>query len=345
MLRDMRQVILCAGDDYRRFRGIWQRVQGHFEPCRGFSAGADYLGLKTVRKNVISIVIQQIGGHHGDPLRGFQYRFLFPELSLDGFLLVFGLVREILIEQFVQRVAGYFGIDFPAFIDDLQGRAVRHRLFDGVGVDITAEGVAGLLFFHQRRPGKRDLRGIRQGDIQVHAHAGVMAAVGFIHQHHDFTGGIQLLHHFRFRGFLDFLQGRSDQVGRVFAQQLFQFADVPGMAHRFMLGAGQYAGKLLVQLHPVGDEDDFIILEFCIPAHLQYEEHHGQRLARTLGVPDHAAPVIAFLFRLQPPDGFMHCPVLLVTADFLDHLAVGGFKDGKVADDVQQILFAEYALQ
>ena len=117
------------------------------------------------------------------------------------------------------------------------------------------------------------------------------------------------------------------------------------MAHRFMLGAGQYAGKLLVQLHPVGDEDDFIILEFGIPAQLQHKEHHGQRFARTLGVPDHAAPVVAFLFRLQPFNGLMYGAILLVTADFLDHLAVAGLKDREVADDVQQIFFPEYALQ
>ncbi len=78
--------------------------------------------------------------------------------------------------------------------------------------------------------------------------------------------------------------------------------------------------------------------------HLTHHEHHGERFARTLGVPDDAAALAGILAIEQP----LHCQLdgaeLLVTAHDLDGLAlVIGGEEREGTDEVQQVCLVEHA--
>ena len=62
--------------------------------------------------------------------------------------------------------------------------------------------------------------------------------------------------------------------------------------------------------------------ELRVPVHLAHHEHHGQRLARALGVPDDAAAFAGTLALEQSLHGQLHRAELLVAADDLDGLAL-----------------------
>lgn len=66
--------------------------------------------------------------------------------------------------------------------------------------------------------------------------------------------------------------------------------------------------QLILQLGPVGDEDHLPLLEFRVAVHLSDHEHHGHRLARSLGMPDHAAAFPGGMAGEEPLQGQLDRP-------------------------------------
>ena len=91
--------------------------------------------------------------------------------------------------------------------------------------------------------------------------------------------------------------------------------DAPADQHRRL-------GELLLEVRAVDDEDQLDVVEVARSAQHAPDEHHGQRLAGALRVPDDAAA----LGRRLPLAQACHDParraVLLVAGDDLDPLAV-----------------------
>ena len=78
--------------------------------------------------------------------------------------------------------------------------------------------------------------------------------------------------------------------------------------------------------------------------HLAHHEHHGQRFARALGVPDDAAALAGVLAFQQALHRQLHRAELLVAAHDLDRLAfVVGGKQGEGADQIEQVVAVEHA--
>ena len=81
-----------------------------------------------------------------------------------------------------------------------------------------------------------------------------------------------------------------------------------------------------------------------MPVHLPHHEHHGQRLAGALGVPDDAA-ALARGFAFQQA---LHCELygaeLLIAPDDLDRLALVVRREQREgANDVEQVVAVQHA--
>ena len=101
---------------------------------------------------------------------------------------------------------------------------------------------------------------------------------------------------------------------------------------------------MLIQLGSVRQEDEFEVPQQWVTTDLLGEEDHGEGLARTLGVPDDAALVLALAWCLETLNGLLDCPELLVAGDLLDRASALGFVDGEVLDDVQEVLGCQQSL-
>ena len=102
-------------------------------------------------------------------------------------------------------------------------------------------------------------------------------------------------------------------------------------------------GELLLQVGAVGDDDDLEGPQHRIGAHRPHQEHHGQALARALGVPDDAAAAVVLavlsprLAGAQPLERPADGAVLLVAGDDLDAPAARLGEQREVPDDVEQV--------
>src|SRR5690606_30914691 len=107
--------------------------------------------------------------------------------------------------------------------------------------------------------------------------------------------------------------------------------------------------ELLLQVLPVGDDDDLEAPELRDAPHLPDEEDHRQALSRALRVPDDPAAPVALavlaprLAVQQPVNGELHRPELLVAADDLHRLAAHRLKEREVPDDVEQVARPKHA--
>ena len=148
------------------------------------------------------------------------------------------------------------------------------------------------------------------------------------------------------------LLDQGEDIAMVLAQKLLQVGAVLG-AHALGLLGDRLARReslvdLVVQVGPVGDDHEGPVAGN--PAQdLLRQEHHGERLARTLRVPEHAQrPPGSQLLRatgrdsrdqlvlLHRPDGVVHAQKLMVLADDLARLGLAVGKQGEVLDQVEQ---------
>ena len=166
--------------------------------------------------------------------------------------------------------------------------------------------------------------------------------MGFIGQHDDVGGGIEA-GGAEVAG-LGFLDRGGDQIGAVFGEQLLEMAHGLGIEHRFPLGVAEGFGELLIELGAVGEEHELVGAQQGIAAGLEGEKHHGERLAGTLGGPDHTAAGLAIGALLEAQDGFLNRAELLIAGDLFDRSAFFGFEDGEVLNEVEKVGGCQQAL-
>ena len=119
--------------------------------------------------------------------------------------------------------------------------------------------------------------------------------------------------------------------------------DAAGQLHR-EADALTGLGELLFQLGAVGDEDDLPVRELRVTVHLPNHEHHGERLAGALGVPDDAAALAGIAAFEQSLHRQLHRADLLVAADHLDRLALVIRREQREGpNQVEQVVPVEHA--
>lgn len=107
--------------------------------------------------------------------------------------------------------------------------------------------------------------------------------------------------------------------------------------------AGEGAEELVVEVVAVGEDYDSGVLQGRLEHQLPGEEHHGEALARALGVPHHPAPAVPALARglQRGPHRLLHRVELVVGGQLLLHLLAVVLVDDEVADQLEQPLFGE----
>ena len=227
-----------------------------------------------------------------------------------------------------------------AFIDDLQRHAVIDGLAHGVFVDVVAENALRLV---DRRARVADAGGVGDALVEVGSEHGVLGAVRLVGHHQDVGAGVQFGEGLRQIRFAELMDHGHDQIGGVRAQQFLKLFDAVGHLHR---EADALAGlcKLAFQLGAVGHENHLPLRELGMAIHLPHHEHHGQRFARSLGMPDDAAALPWALACQKAFDRQFDGAELLVAAHDLDGLTlIVGRKEGEGADEVQQVVAVEHS--
>ncbi len=222
----------------------------------------------------------------------------------------------------------------------------RHRgpISDGlpevVDRDVVTKHLLGLfLTGHQRRPGEAQEGGMGQRRPHVHGQGVVLGAVGLVGDDDDVLAvgdlgvGLALLG-------AELLDQRED-VAVILAEQLLEVGTALCVGLHLVDCPRGSEGlvDLLVQLVAVGDDHERPVAGDGA-VDLLGEEHHGERLPRSLGMPEDPQPTRltgrAILDPQQLGDGLVHPEVLVVLGDLLDGAALGLLEHREVLHDVQQ---------
>ncbi len=133
-----------------------------------------------------------------------------------------------------------------------------------------------------------------------------------------------------------------DQVRGVGPEQFLQLADAVGRLHGKSNALAGLA-QLVFELRPVGDKDHFPVGQLGVAVHFTHHEHHGERFARALGVPDDTAPFARVAALQQLLDGQLDRTKLLIAPHDLDGLPlVVGRKQGERTDEIKQVVLVHH---
>ena len=147
----------------------------------------------------------------------------------------------------------------------------------------------------------------------------------------------------RFLALLELVHHHHVDVGAVGAELHAQFAAGFNHIHPRAYQLGGFA-KLLFQALPVVYQHNFVVVQVTAGAQHAGQKNHGQRLARALRVPHHAAALGAAGTRAQPLQNLCRCTVLLVSAHRFDaRAAVRVHKHRAGAQYLQQIGLGQHA--
>ncbi len=143
--------------------------------------------------------------------------------------------------------------------------------------------------------------------------------------------------------FLELLHRRQDGLARRPGKQLAQVAHALGLLGVAEATGTEGLGDLIVQVSPVGHDHQRGVILPGIVAQLERQPQHGQALARSLGVPDHAAAIGCLLGRASTLHGLVHGNVLLIAAQLADDPTAGGIalEDDEVPHQIEQRLARE----
>ena len=169
----------------------------------------------------------------------------------------------------------------------------------------------------------------------------VLAAVRLVGHDDDVSpGGQRLLPGFEFEH-----RGEDDAVGLAPIQQAFQVDFALGL-HRRLPQEGSTPGELgielVVQVDAVSHDHD----GRAVQRRLQQMgiEHHGQRLAAALRMPEHAALAVRGRGYLRLFNGAAHGEILMIAGEDLYGVRRVVGKQYEVLDDVQQPVALEHTL-
>ena len=244
-------------------------------------------------------------------------------------------------------------IDYTALVVYGPGGSVLHRLGHVIHVDILSEHL--LRVFVCGRDGsarKADETGVGQGFPHLQCHAlfhylllgiplllAILRAVGLV-GHHDDVLALRK----RFVALGEFLyRGEQDAAAFSFLQHVCQL-----LAALCVLGSGAHklailregGEQLLVEVLAVGHNHDGHLRQMLYQQ--MREEHHRQRLAAALRMPEDTNLPVAGHSLFGPFQGFVHCKVLVIACHHLHLVFLVAVAD-EVAYNVYQVFLLEDA--
>ncbi len=183
----------------------------------------------------------------------------------------------------------------PVLVVERHRGAVLDGVAEVVDADVVAELLPGRLLLprDQRGAGEAHHRGVGQRHPHVEREGVVLAAVRFVGDDDDVRAVRQHRHRLLALGRLELLDQR-EHIAVVGCQQLAQIRDRLGMHPRLgrdRAGVGELPVQLVVELLAVGDHHERPLARH-LAQHLLGEPQHRQRLARPLGVPEDAEPLV-----------------------------------------------------
>ena len=329
--------LVVAGRRHDDFTGhVADVVQRRLEPDGRRLGGGCQLRLEAGSLPVAAKMFRDVEGFGVNRLARLGECIHAREFPLQVRLLMLGQSGAELVEPAVDGVAGDLLFDHPALVQQRDDCAVRHRLVDGVGVNQAAKGCHRVaLLVQQRRAGKADIAGAWQHaanlpcELAVAAVASGLASVALVHQDEHVGVVVHRLaapHHG-----VELVDDRCNQR-RLVADQLGQPGPAGG-AHGRHLARLEGVPDLLVEVVSVGDDDEARVGNVRVECQRPAEHDHSQRLARSLRVPDHAAPAAALhvellgAFHRRP-----HAEELLVAG----HLALAAVEHREAPHQVEQ---------
>ena len=254
----------------------------------------------------------------------------------------------------------------PRLVVDGHGRAVVDGALDVVDVDVVAEDLLGADVGRlDRGSGEADERGVGQRVADVLGEAvadgrlvlaldqpgfeAVLAAVGFVGDENDVAPLREQREFIPVFFGHELLDGREDDSPTGDLEQVFEVGAagglLRGLAQEF-LPAREDVEQLIVEVVAVGQHDQRRVRQRRMLNDLAGVEQHRQALAAALRVPDHPDAAVA----LDPGrrDGVIHRLVdgviLVIGGDLLGDGCAVGLEDDEIADQVEQALRREDAL-
>ena len=226
------------------------------------------------------------------------------------------------------------------------GGLVLHRALEVVGRDVVAEHPPReLVAGEQRRAGKADVAGVRQGVAHVQRQRAVLGTVRLVGDDDDVVArGTALAGH---DVPVELLDQRED-VRLVLRQQPAQVLPARGPAGVTVVvhhaAAGEGPVDLAVEVVAVGQhQEGEVAAELAM--HLAGEQHHRIALAGPLGMPEDAQPAPPLPAFAHRRDGPVHAEELVVAGEDLPGLPGGIVENDEVLDEVDEIALAAHALQ
>ena len=338
-----------------------QFVAGHTQslvvPQACLPAGGDDHALEAVGHHRGDVVPEDVAGLRRDQLRRFEHLRGGGVPPLERLPLLVAEVGEPPVEQVVHvRGAPDGGVGGAPLVEDLHRRAVGLGLGERVPVEVAAEDLQRPLplAHDDRRAREPDPGGVGQGTHQVGVQRRRLRTVRLVDHHQDRLRLVQRPERVRLTqtvrivaipgGVTPLLDHRHNHTRTVGPQQLPQLGAIAGDLHG-LAGECGCAAELLFEVGAVGDQHNLEPPQFGVAPHRPDQEHHGQALARPLGVPDDPATAVdvavgcARLAGEQPPHRLADATVLLVAADDLDRATRADLHEQReVPDDVQQPL-------
>ena len=108
---------------------------------------------------------------------------------------------------------------------------------------------------------------------------------------------------------------------------------------------GEHPGDLPVELRAVRDDDDGRLLLRLVAAQPERQPQHRQALARTLRVPDDAAPLARLPRRPDTPQRLIHRDELPVARQLANRLPAVDLEHDEVPHDVEQVARLQQPVQ
>ena len=338
-----------------------QFVAGHTQslvvPQACLPAGGDDHALEAVGHHRGDVVPEDVAGLRRDQLRRFKHLRGGGVPPLERLPLLVAEIGEPPVEEVVHvRGAPDGSVGGAPLVEDLHRRAVGLGLGERVPVEVAAEDLQRPLplAHDDRRTGEPDPGGVGQGTHQVGVQRRRLRTVRLVDHHQNRLRLVQRPERVRLAqtacivavpgGVTPLLDHRHHHTRTVGAQQFPQLGAIAGDLHG-LAGERGCTAELVFEVGAVGDQHDLEPPQLEVAPHRPDQEHHGQALARPLGVPDDPAPAVHVavgcprLAGEQPPHRLVDAPVLLVAADNLDRAARADLHEQReVPDDVQQPL-------
>ena len=263
-----------------------------------------------------------------------------------------GEVVKLAVEQF-EHLLVEFEVEHAALVIDGTRGAILDGLRHVVDVDVVAKNLLRVAVAVGKRGAREaDERSVGQGFAHLEAEALLHAEVAVVPMLVAILAAVCLVGHDddvaavaeHAVAFLELLDGGEDDAAAHTAfEQLGKFLAALGLLWcltQEVLAAAELSEELVVEVLAVGDHDERTFGEVLDEE--VGKEHHAQRLARALRMPEDANLAIARHGLLGALQGLAYGIILVIGGEDLADVSFVAVEADEVAEDVEQLVLAEH---